>query len=119
MIQDKDQALQAFEENRKAFLEHCRYVARAVANAREDRQVTIDDIRERVRLPDGMDGRVFGAVFSKDEWEAVGFRKSRQKINHGRPITVFKLKCSRPAPELPPAFNLKPEKAEQPNLFAA
>ncbi len=92
----KPQALGLFEMTRREFLEHCRWVAKRVAQNRLSRQATIDDVREQVKLPYGIDGRVFGAVFNTDQWEAIGFTKSKQKINHGRPITVFRLKGEQP-----------------------
>lgn len=92
----KDQALGLFEQARAELLAHSRWVAKRIANSRITRQVTIDDIREQVKLPYGVDGRVFGAVFNTDEWEAVGFARSKQKVNHGRPITIFRLKTAEP-----------------------
>jgi hypothetical protein len=112
MIHTKDDALQAFELNRKEFLERCRAIARRAAYSNPFRQATIDDVREEIVLPEGVDGRVFGAVFSRDEWERIGFTKSKQSINHGRPISVFRLKSYVPAAPvvLPEAFPKKEEK---------
>jgi hypothetical protein len=88
----KQQALNLFEQTRPEFLANCRWVAKRVALNRLSRQATVDDVHEQVKLPFGVDGRVFGAVFNSKEWEAVGYTKSKRKINHGRPIAIFRLK---------------------------
>jgi len=97
MIETKQQALDLFEETRQNFLKKCRSVARDIARTKES--ITIDDVRLQVQLPEGLDGRVFGAVFHSDEWEKVGYINSKQKENHGRPIGVFKIKNPKP-PEM-------------------
>lgn len=91
-ISTQEQAINILEHTRADFLNECRTIAYLIARGRHNRSVTIDDVREQIKLPPGMDGRVFGAVFNSKEWEAVGFVKSRQSINHHRPITVFQLK---------------------------
>lgn len=78
-----------FEAKRKALLEECRLIARQVAL--EYGQVSIDDVRDRVQLPLGVDGKVFGAVFRGEEWRRVGFTPSRVKSSHSRIVGLYTL----------------------------
>lgn len=89
MLETKQQALNLFEKTREDFLRHCRWTAHRIAERKGE--ITIDDVRLQVKLPDGIDGRVFGAVFDKD-WEKTGYVNSKQKENHGRPIATWRLK---------------------------
>lgn len=86
----KQQAFLLFETNRAEFLKYARWMAKQLAEKRG--VITIDDVREVVSLPEGIDGRAFGAVFNTPEWETVGFTRSKNKLNHGRPISQFRLK---------------------------
>lgn len=55
--------------------------------------ITTDDIHLAHPIPDGIDGRVLGAVFRTSEWICVGHVKStRTKDNHGRRIARWQLK---------------------------
>lgn len=62
---------------------------------RGGRVVTVNDVREAVPLPEGIDPRVFGVVFKPKEWECLGYHPSTRKACHGRPIGHFRLKHSR------------------------
>jgi hypothetical protein len=52
-------------------------------------KMTVDDVREAVPLPDGIDGRVMGVVFKGQPWRMVGYRSSHRATCHKRPISVF------------------------------
>ena len=91
-LESKQEALGLFEKNRAEWLANARWIAKRVAQNRLSRQCTVDDVHEQVKLPYGVDGRVYGAIFHLEEWEHVGYAKSKRKINHGRPISVFRLK---------------------------
>jgi hypothetical protein len=79
-------------------LAHADYVARARKAARELSTVrgciTIDDVWDVCPVPPGIDPRVLGAVFkgSHEQWEAAGYQRSRRKVNHGRPVAVWRLR---------------------------
>ena len=92
---NKKQALDLFEIKRKEFLSNARWVAKRLAYKKG--QVTIDDVREQVKIPDFIDGRVMGAVFNRDEWEKVGYINTKVKSSHGRPVAVFKLLGEEPS----------------------
>ena len=87
MIETKNEALDVLEETRKDFIEKCREVGRVIAL--EKGSVNIDDIREKIKLPEGMNGNVFGAVFRGSEWQHSGFMKSKIKTNHERIIGIY------------------------------
>jgi hypothetical protein len=86
-ISNKQAALDLFEDKRREFLDLCRWVADRIYQ--EKGNVTIDDVRAEVKLPLGIDGRVFGAVFNKSDWEKVGYTQTNTATSHGRPIGVF------------------------------
>jgi hypothetical protein len=62
--------------------------------ARQNGQITSDDIWDVCPPPVGADPRVMGAVFAdKTIWQRVGYVKSARKINHGRPVTAWTLRA--------------------------
>jgi len=83
----KQQAFDLFEQKRKEFLEYCRWLA--VREYKKKGNITIDDVREQVKIPEGVNGKVFGAVFNKD-WEIVAYVKTTRQTSHGRKIGVWK-----------------------------
>jgi len=86
----KEQALIILENTRSEFLQTARQIARTVYAIKG--HVTIDDIRERIEIPENIDGRVMGAVFNRSEWKSIGFTKTKIKTSHSRPISVFVMK---------------------------
>lgn len=86
-IKTKQQAFDLFEDTRGEFLAHCRWVAERIF--KEKGHVTIDDVREQVTTPKGVDPRVYGAVFNGKEWEKVGHTLTKRKSSHRRPISIF------------------------------
>lgn len=89
ITQSKQEAMDLFERTRKEFLGHCRWVAKRIYQQKGN--VCIDDVREQVQLPDGVNGKVFGAVFNSAEWERVGYTQTKIKTSHSRTIGVFRL----------------------------
>lgn len=86
----KQQAFDLFEQKRAELLTYARWVA--VKLAFERGTITIDDVREIVKLPDDINPKVFGAVFKTPEFELVGYTKSTRTIAHQRPIGMYRLK---------------------------
>lgn len=64
--------------------------SRALEIGRDGRSVTVDNVREELPPPEGVDPRVMGAIFRTSDWEAVGFVNSRRRLCHNRPIREFK-----------------------------
>jgi len=86
MIQSKEDAMDALEQHRAAWLAE----ARGFLDAQEvGTQLTIDDVRQVVPPPAGVDPRVMGAVFHGQPWKNVGYRRSKRKTCHNRPIAIF------------------------------
>jgi hypothetical protein len=73
--------------------------ARAIAFrlAKQKGVICVDDIRDELPPPAGVDGRIMGAIFKPSSvWERVDFRQSWRKETHGRPISLFRLKDDGP-----------------------
>lgn len=51
--------------------------------------VSVDDIRERLPIPEGVDTRVMGAVFKKGDWTQFDYVKSKRRESHHRPVARF------------------------------
>lgn len=83
--------LPLFEEHRASFLERARAAARRIALVQGE--LTVDDIRKVCPPPADVDPRVMGAVLKSSEFEAIGYRRSERRINHGRPIAIFRLRA--------------------------
>lgn len=82
MQQDLFSAEEHFNEYHRGFdyLEHAREVARELG--RSMAVVTIDDVSEAAPTPEHLDGRILGAVFTKPDWEAVGYTRTRKPTAH-------------------------------------
>ncbi len=82
---------QAHEATKGDFLERCRNIARE--HLKYNATVTVDDIRDIVEIPDGMDRRVMGSVFRHSDFEGTGdYVKSKRSDCHHRPIQKFRIK---------------------------
>lgn len=90
MPETKQQAFDLFETKRSEFLSLCRWVAKRIV--KKQGFVTTDDVRKQVTIPEGVDGRVMGAVFNASDWEKVGYTQTKIKTSHSRPIAVFAYK---------------------------
>lgn len=86
----RDSQLTLFEQRDTAFLERCR--ALAVEVCRQQGQVSINDIRDRMLIPSEIHPSVLGAVFRSKQFQAIGFTEASHKQAHARVIRVYKLK---------------------------
>jgi len=66
----------------------------AVAIARRAGQVTINDVREFIELPDDYHPNTWGAVLRGDAFEPIGFCQATHPSAHARVVRVYKLKES-------------------------
>ena len=80
MITIKQIAFDFFEENRSIFLQTCRDTASSLAD--KHGQVTIDDVRALCPLPEGMGGRVYGAVFKSKDRRKDGYTQTTTPTSH-------------------------------------
>jgi hypothetical protein len=82
----QEDAFQALEEAREDWL----LAARSFLGSHPvGTRLTVNEVRDAVPLPDGIDGRVMGVVFKGQPWEMVGYKKSHRATCHKRPISVF------------------------------
>jgi len=82
--------LPLFESTRAEWLSAARAVARKVGAG--GAVVDINDVRRLCPLPEGIDPRVMGAVFTRGEWVCLGHRRSSRSTCHNRPIGMFALR---------------------------
>ncbi len=66
----------------------------AVAIARRAGQVTINDVRKFIELPDDYHPNTWGAVLRGDAFEPIGFCQATHPSAHARVVRVYKLKES-------------------------
>lgn len=78
----------ALEAARADWLSRARALA-AEIYATTGAPVSVDDVRARLPLPDGVDTRVMGVVFRKGDWVLVDYVKSNRKESHHRPVARF------------------------------
>lgn len=79
-----------FEEMRAEFIAKARAVAERLG--RDGRAISVDDVRAVCPPPEGIDGRVMGAIFRAKEWEKVGYDNSVRSTCHFRPVARFRLR---------------------------
>jgi hypothetical protein len=84
------EVLPLFEKHRSKWLTDARAVAHKLGKARPF--VTIDMVRDIFPPPSDVDPRVMGAVFTKTEWERIGYTSGNRKVSHARPISKFRLR---------------------------
>ncbi len=66
----------------------------AVAIARRAGQVTINDVRKFIELPDDYHPNTWVAVLRGDAFEPIGFCQATHPSAHARVVRVYKLKES-------------------------
>lgn len=86
-FQSKEEAHAAMEMTRAEWLAHARSWLAVQPHGTE---LTVDDVRKAVGVPNNIDGRVMGCVFPRGEWEPGPFRNSNRQTCHKRPIRVFR-----------------------------
>lgn len=64
----------------------------AVAIAQRAGQVTINDVRKFIDLPDDYHPNTWGAVLRGDAFEPIGFCQATHPSAHARVVRVYKLK---------------------------
>lgn len=64
----------------------------AVSIARRAGQVTINDVRKFIELPDDFHPNIWGAVLRGDAFQAIGFCQATHASAHARVVRIYKLK---------------------------
>ena len=73
-----------------------RATARALAGA--GAEITSDEIHARCPIPPNVDPRVMGAAFHpKEDWERIGWRPSKRRESHHRPVAIWRLRKAKVA----------------------
>jgi hypothetical protein len=86
----RDTQLAFFEMRDADFLEHCRTIAADIARQRG--QVSINEVRKAINIPEGVHPSVLGAVFKSKKFIAIGYTEATHKAAHARVVRVYKLK---------------------------
>jgi len=79
-----------FEATRGDWLAVARATARELGSS--GAIVTIDMVRDKCPPPVDVDPRVMGAVFTRREWQRVGYANSSRAACHHRPVALMKRK---------------------------
>jgi len=86
----RDNQLALFAVRDAEFLRRCRELA--VLLAKQDGQVSINEVRSYLVPPDGVSPSVFGAVFRDRRFKPVGYTQATHPEAHARAIRVYALK---------------------------
>lgn len=78
----------ALETARADWLSRARALAKQIYDA-GGAPVSVDDIRARLPVPDGVDTRVMGVVFKGGGWTLFDYVPSKRKESHYRPVARF------------------------------
>jgi hypothetical protein len=70
------------------------YEARSIAIeiATNSGTVTINDVRERIELPEHLSPNLWGAVLRGNDFEAIGYTQATHPSAHARVVRIYKLK---------------------------
>jgi hypothetical protein len=70
------------------------YEARSIAIeiATSSGTVTINDVRERIELPEQLSPNLWGAVLRGSDFEAIGYTQATHPSAHARVVRIYKLK---------------------------
>ncbi len=85
----RDAQLGLFETRDSDFLSQCRAEAERIA--KENGQVSINDIRQAIPLPAHLHPSVLGAVFRSKKFRPVGFTEASHAAAHARVVRVYSL----------------------------
>lgn len=64
----------------------------AISIAKRSGQVTINDVRQFIDLPDDFHPNTWGAVLRGDTFQPVGYSQATHPSAHARVIRIYKLK---------------------------
>lgn len=86
------QSFSFMNENKRAWLDDARHMARKLLANRE--YITSDDIWAFCPPPGYINGKIMGSVFTTPDFESVGFTRTKRASSHGRVIQKFRLKSA-------------------------
>jgi hypothetical protein len=86
----RDAQLAMFSVTHGEVIDKCR--ALAVAIAKRDGCVSINEIREQMPLPPGVHPSVYGAVLRGKQFRAIGYTEALHPAAHARAVRVYTLR---------------------------
>jgi hypothetical protein len=87
--QIRNSQLDMFEVRDAEFLTRCRSLAMQIAMRKGE--VSINDIRAHIQVPNGVHPSVLGAVFRTKQFKKIGLCEASHKEAHARVIRVYAL----------------------------
>lgn len=87
--QIRNSQLDMFEVRESEFLTSCRSLAMQIAKRKGE--VSINDIREHLQVPNGVHPSVLGAVFRTKQFRKIGMCEASHKEAHARIVRVYAL----------------------------
>ena len=87
--QIRDQQLDMFEVRDSDFLNSCRSLAMQIA--KRNGEVSINDVRQHLQVPAGVNPSVLGAVFRTKAFKKIGMCEANHKEAHARIVRVYAL----------------------------
>jgi hypothetical protein len=86
----RDAGIARVSQGREDWIAYARDMAISIAKVHG--QVTINDVRERVEMPDDYHPNTWGAVLRGDAFEPIGYCQATHSSAHARVVRVYKLK---------------------------
>lgn len=86
----RDAQLGLFEVRDADFLAQCRDIAERIARIKGE--VSINDIREHLKLPAHIHPSVLGGVFNRKKFQPIGYTQATHKQAHARVVRVYTLR---------------------------
>lgn len=87
--QERDRALAMLEQKRQRWINEAREVAKTIGKA--NGEVTINDLREVMKLPKGYHVNTWGAVLRGKNFKPVGYTNATHLASHARTVRVYKV----------------------------
>ena len=87
--QIRDQQLDMFEVRDSDFLNSCRSLAMQIA--KRNGEVSINDVRQHLQVPAGVNPSVLGEVFRTKAFKKIGMCEANHKEAHARIVRVYAL----------------------------
>jgi hypothetical protein len=86
----RDAGIARVSQGREDWIAYARDMAISIAKVHG--QVTINDVRKRVEMPDDYHPNTWGAVLRGDAFEPIGYCQATHPSAHARVVRVYKLK---------------------------
>ena len=85
----RDIGVTSVYNNNSSWVEEARVVAKQLA--RQNKQVSIDEVLDFLPRPDEVNPNATGSVFRERCWKKVGYKQSSKPSAHARAIGIYEL----------------------------